>query len=78
MIEWRTIDSAPRDGTPILVEDLDLHVVREVFWKPSWYGDTTIAGWMIANCDEEYGHYVRAIHWMPLPEPPPAPSDKVP
>ena len=65
---WQPIETAPKDGASILV--WDGKVVREVSWQDRWYGRTEQPGWMIANCDEEYGYYVEATHWMPLPKPP--------
>lgn len=67
---WLAIETAPKDGTGILVTDGDW--VGEVSWMVRWYNDKTNQGWMIANCDEEYGHYVVPTHWMPLPAPPEA------
>ncbi len=66
--DWRPIETAPKDGTRIIVCDA-AGWVGEVDWFHSWYNDTTQPGWMIANCDEEYGHYVEATYWMPLPAP---------
>ncbi len=67
--QWQPIETAPKDGTSILVVDHG-GTVREAGWWDRWYGDTSNPGWMIANCDEEYGIYVAATHWMPLPPPP--------
>lgn len=66
---WLPIESAPKDGTRILVCEAD-GWVGEVSWFESWHGDKSQPGWMIANCDEEYGRYAEATHYMPLPEPP--------
>ena len=72
-MDWKPIESAPRDGTSILVYVPAPTVggrVMQASWSADWYGDKTNQGWMPANCDEEYGcHYV-ATHWMPLPSPP--------
>jgi hypothetical protein len=74
--DWMPIETAPRDGTRILTWDGIR--VREVSWWDAWYGDERIPGWMIANSDEEYGHYVNATHWMPLPSPPPRSGASLP
>jgi len=77
---WRPIETAPKDGTRIIVYanghtkngvwgGIEGSWVGEVFWKDKWYGYET-GGWMIANCDEEYGCFVVATCWQPLPEPP--------
>lgn len=59
MTDWQPIETAPKDGTRIIVATTGRY----------WY-EKHKDGWMIANCDEEYGMYVEATHWMPLPEPP--------
>jgi hypothetical protein len=77
---WQPIETAPKDNTRIIVYakgytkngvwgGIDGPWVGEVFWKDGWYGDKP-GGWMIANCDEEYGCFVVATHWQSLPEPP--------
>ena len=79
-MEWKPIETAPRDGTRIIVYStystesgvgggMDGPWVGEVFWQDGWYNEDK-SGWMIANCDEEYGCFVVATHWMPLPPPP--------
>lgn len=70
MSEWMPIETAPKDGTPILVWGAGESRAREADWQEDWYGDESKPGWMIANCDEEYGYYVNATHWMHLPSPP--------
>lgn len=82
MSEWRTIDSAPKDGTEII----------GVFYYEWNYGDVTVYGpWTIAwdgkkwrsSWDEseviEYSDWSGTdykqldsspTHWMPLPNPP--------
>ena len=80
MTEWQPIETAPKNGTRILVyyngptfkgrwHEGNISGVGEVEWWEGWYNEK-INGWMIANCDEEYGYFVEATHWMPLPEPP--------
>ena len=70
MSEWKPIESAPKGVMDrILVATTDGEVY-EASWQRDWYGDKRRPGWMIANCDEEYGRYLDATHWMPLPEPP--------
>lgn len=81
-MDWQPIETAPKDGTRIIVYATDYSEsgvhggidgpwIGEVFWQEGWY-TKKIGGWMIANCDEEYGCFVIASHWMPLPEPPKA------
>ncbi len=67
---WNTnMDEAPRDylNGRILVAERGTKQVYEVSWMKDWYGDESNPGWMIANCDEEYGRYIDAVAWMPLP-----------
>lgn len=60
-MEWQPIETAPRDGTRILVVSGGWHDVAYVGWndddgEPVWFnGDVP----------------VQASHWMPLPAPPP-------
>ncbi len=79
MSEWPPIDSAPKDGTQILVarinDDVGCDPIEITEWCVSDYptyehveGDlyrkiSHLSGYWNGN-----GH--RATHWMPLPEPP--------
>ena len=64
MSEWQPIETAPKDGTRVLVYS-------------SWVVKATdIARWIgpphnIWKRDRE-GDVVKATHWMPLPDPPAA------
>lgn len=64
MSEWHPIETAPRDGTHILL------------WAPAW--DAPSTGWTYANDlwqDCPKGHHLPGrtpTHWMPLPFPPQA------
>ncbi len=64
MSEWQPIETAPRDGGPILA------------WGPCWI-DVEIISWAIGHDvwqEGPGGDYVDAgwepTHWMPLPTPP--------
>lgn len=63
-VAWQPIDTAPKDRSILI---FDGEEVMEAYWFSSWYGDKKRPGWMPANLDEEYGRYVDATHWMPLP-----------
>ena len=57
MSDWQPIDTAPKDGTEVLLWWFRRHVV----------GSYVAGGWT----DESLGQYdVSPTHWMPLPEPP--------
>jgi len=72
MSEWQPIETAPKDGEPILV------------WAPNWgaHGGHVVArwwvrssGWIVDEWDRDPPGYVDATtldpaHWMPLPAPP--------
>lgn len=63
LLEWRPIDTAPRDGTRVhLSEGVLVHVGK---WRGTkkwgrWQFETP--GFQVANFDPTY--------WMPLPDPP--------
>lgn len=66
MSEWKTIDSAPKDGTHILLApsmEGDRHGSREGFWT-EMYGGV----WYMSSVGHLNGFW-RPTHWMPLPEP---------
>ena len=83
--QWQPIETAPKDGTSILIYTTGRHWREgwsdEEFGEGNknpevmeaswqpWYSDE-MEGWMPANLDEEYGRFYEATHWMPLPEPP--------
>ena len=76
MSEWQPIETAPRDGTPVLLWDL---------WSPwkelpcnvvvaRWFINEKFTYWQLvdsATADEYPGNNaIDPTHWMPLPEPP--------
>ncbi len=73
MAEWQLIESAPKDGMPILVyfnnmyDDRQYEVAR---WEPLSYNCSP--DWAAGpECGEHsFRHGVSPTHWMPLPEPP--------
>lgn len=74
MTEWRPIDSAPKDGTRILVASNGL--VDTAYWATvsgnanCWGQDYT--GWVNYDSEDPFYSvfYDGATHWMPLPDPP--------
>lgn len=69
--EWKPIETAPKDGTSILVGAPE--------WEPelcSWRNDCWFRGWCAGGLrSDTYGPDFDPTHWMPLP-PPPRPDDE--
>lgn len=78
--EWRTIDSAPKDGSEFLAYDATTgkqdvcYIRRENGWVEAVqcdgeYGphDGEFAGDLIVDGERLWS---KITHWMPLPEPP--------
>jgi len=61
MSEWQSIDTAPKDGTPILVSNGDS--CAAVYWWPQVWMGTVHNGMRDPT------------HWMPLPKPPAKEAD---
>lgn len=60
---WEPIETAPRDGTEVLVFH---HGLITIAWWSSIFDE-----WQNA-CSADWCHEV--THWMPLPEAPPEPT----
>jgi len=64
-MNWQPIETAPKDGTFVLLSGHELPV-----WQGSWVGRVgryPINGWTRFNSvDIDWS----PTHWMPLPEPP--------
>lgn len=75
--QWQGIESAPRDGTWILVPDESMNGfgVTATRWDKGWVcyprtGNTEVEGWWLHG--GFYGAQKLITHWMPLPTPPAA------
>lgn len=82
-MEWRPIETAPRDGTPVLLgggrdceaeyarSDAEVTLARAPA-RAMWNGTLWVMCW------NEAGYclvaYENPTHWMPLPAPLPAPE----
>lgn len=72
MSEWQPIETAPKDGTPLLIFSPD-SIKPNVFiciWT-DWTdeNDTVIEGnWTDLGNEQEFG--ATPTHWQPLPDPP--------
>ena len=80
-MEWQPIETAPKDGTPILAFrpkelskgfsglTVNLRFVGEVIWEElDLYSD--LRGWPSGWYTYEDRLMCNITHWMPLPEPP--------
>jgi hypothetical protein len=65
-VDWQTIETAPKDGTYILVYGKHSRAIgypgRQLTVR--WDGQA----W--ESADDGYGVYLTPTHWMPLPKPP--------
>lgn len=63
MSEWQPIETAPQDGTEVLLHcaEGDINVA---YWDGTWWADTIEGGDVTRRGSGE------PTHWMPLPEPP--------
>lgn len=74
MNEWQPIETAPKDGTPIIIgcnydrmgkQQVTLAWYERGLWTEGVYWDDDEEEFLISQCE------FRASHWMPLPAPPP-------
>lgn len=77
-MEWQQIETAPRDGSQVLLYGLWAGEVSGPIIDPRvdigfWNGgESDYAGtdwWQIVTGDA-YACWLKPTHWMPLPEPP--------
>ncbi len=70
MNKWRNINSAPKDGSNILL--WDGHEVEKAAWRRPHSGGRK--GWCLPDSDQdEQGGCAEVwnpTHWMPIPKPP--------
>ena len=71
MTQWQPIETAPRDGTAILVYRSDMGVFSAHYVSPCEFiedGDDE-PGWFSTNGHDLSGNDM-PTHWMPIPQPP--------
>lgn len=71
-MEWQPIETAPKDGTRILVWDNGCWPARWLEEAEHGHGELG-PGWQIFECELDVWYALCAdnpTHWMPLPEPP--------
>lgn len=67
MNEWQPIETAPKDGSDLLLFVRTRHGRRETAVLPGfWMGPF----WVTFNHDGAISNSADPTHWMPLPEPP--------
>ena len=71
MTDWQTIDSAPRDGTAILVysPEAEEPQMMLVHWR-AFVDDPDPGEWYDRWDDDAPSFDVTVTHWQPLPAPP--------
>ena len=73
MDKWQPIETAPKDGTSILIVTLQGYMTTV-----RWEGESCCGGWALIvdgttqNCEADCSSDLpkTPTHWMPLPEPP--------
>jgi hypothetical protein len=70
MSAWQPMESAPKDGTPVLVFDPPHKDCRECGYQVLAYSPRDDE-WFLCDNDDRAEWQVRdGAHWQPLPEPP--------
>ncbi len=69
MSEWQPIETAPRDGTEILTYR-SVGLMAVATWLDPWDAGSD---WTVTDGAQLIG----VTHWMPLPDPPTAPTTTV-
>jgi hypothetical protein len=68
-MNWQPIETAPKDGTSVLLADND--EIQICQWSErNVFG---VREWCYGHCEGEYNSrytFDCPTHWMPLPEPP--------
>jgi hypothetical protein len=67
MNKWQTIDTAPKDGTLIIVMYMRMHT--PFVYSARWDGDVWLAHYT-TDMSMKLDHIFAPTHWMALPPPP--------
>ncbi len=84
MSEWKPIDTAPKDGTKVLIWNSVYDFCPIAWWGEKDGDDSIFYGWNFegghspcCSCEDDFIGWNEDIdegfmptHWMPLPEPP--------
>ena len=68
--EWQPIETAPKDGTFIILGYAGSHVSEGRWVSDPSRNHWRETGWFDTDADVLCDHPGRPTHWMPLPEPP--------
>lgn len=74
--EWQPIETAPKDGTDIIVMymHIDTQIVHNAFWNDYEDAEEHEIGWWSYDHSEvsriKLDDWMTPTHWMPLPTPP--------
>ena len=71
MTEWQPIETAPKDGTEVLLWGRYWSDSQGLFSRPhvGSYVEN-LERWQVGVSHHDYRFRVRPTHWMPLPPPP--------
>ena len=61
--EWQPIETAPKDGSPVLIFVPSTGICMYVAWNRN-------GNWMVFDTGKGHSAHVDATHWRPLPPPP--------
>ena len=79
--KWQPIETAPKDGTRILVTGGTFRREDEDEKRPAWtaivWWDSDQRVWWGGYLAQDVGVWYEPTHWMPLPEPPLAKPDEI-
>lgn len=75
MTEWQPIETAPKDGTALLLYGMWAGEISGIAKEPQidiglWAGgrsDYSGSDWWQLSTGDAYGCWIRPTHWMPLP-----------
>lgn len=62
-MEWQPIETAPKDGTPVIL-------LREGKSVVAYWGGQYGSRWCMDEWIAAYGLDQHPTHWLPLPDPP--------
>jgi hypothetical protein len=63
MSDWQSIETAPKDGTMVLLAWGTCSVASGFWWTPDRF--SPVGHWHIGDTEDRL-----PTHWMPLPDPP--------